>query len=98
METRRGLFTKAGLLVAGAVSLVIIGKKHIAAHREARHMDEFNETNYREEFELEDDKDPFDERRESQYVGAGMSYASRTPGDRLSMWSVFKSKTGANNK
>lgn len=99
METRKGLITKLGLFVGVAVTLVIVGKKHIAAHKEARHMDEYEENNLREEFDLDKKKDKYDAedpRRESRYIGAGASYSSRVPGDRLSFWSVFRSKSGDN--
>lgn len=105
METRKGLLTKLGLYTATAVGLVLIGKKHIAVHKEDRHKLESDST-----VEYEDDNEFLDKTirpgfpsnnpnlnyegtgRESKYVGAGLSYSSRTPGDRLSIWNVISSR------
>lgn len=108
METSKGLITKLGLYSAGAVALVLIGKKHIAKHKEERHLKESDlRLEAEEEFETTSKRRGFPTNnpnlnyegtgRESKYVGSGVAYASRTPGDKLSIWNVFKQKRGKND-
>lgn len=108
METSRGLVTKLVLYSAGAVGLVILGKKHIAHHKEERHLkdsdtslensEEFEDSHKRRGFPSNNPNLNYEGKgRESKYVGAGQAYSSRTPGDRLSMWNVFKNKNSRDN-
>lgn len=102
METRQGLLTKLGLYTAAAVTLMLIGKKHIAVHKESRHRTESDssvEANLDDEFVDTSRRPGFPENnprldygggeRESKYVGAGVAYDSRTKGDRLSLWNTI---------
>ncbi|QRG37441.1 hypothetical protein FDK38_001816 [Candidozyma auris] len=109
METSRGLITKLGLYSAAAVVLVVAGKKHIAYLKEERHLKESDISLEREEeFEDKTTRRGFPTNnpnlnyegtgRESKYIGSGSAYSSRTPGDRLSVWNVFKQKSGKNDK
>ncbi|KAF3988731.1 hypothetical protein FT663_03204 [Candidozyma haemuli var. vulneris] len=109
METRKGLATKLVLYSAGAVVLVVYGKKHIARHKEERYLKE-------NDFSLETDDEFVDsttfrgfptnnpglnyegQGRESKYIGNGQAYSSRTPGDRLSVWNVFKQKSSGKDE
>lgn len=104
METRKGLLTKLGFFTAGAIGLMLIGKKHIAVHKDSRHRkesdasvefaeSEFSNTSRRPGFPENNPNLNYEgSNRESKYVGAGVAYASRTKGDRLSMWNVFRSR------
>lgn len=105
METQKGLLTKLALYSAAAVGLVVVGKKHIASHKEDRHKLESDAN-----VEFADDSEFLDKSvrpgfpsnnpnlnynvdgRESKYVGSGNSYSSRTSGDRLSIWNVLSSR------
>lgn len=105
METRKGLLTKLGLYTVTAVGLVLVGKKHIALHKEDRHKlesdstveyvddGEFLDKSVRPGFPTNNPNLNYDSTgRESKFVGSGCSYSSRTPGDRLSMWNVLSSR------
>lgn len=105
METRKGLLTKLGAFSLVAVGLVVIGKKHIALHKDSRHLKESDSSveSETEEFVNVSRRPGFPEHnpnlnydtpnRKSKYVGSGLSYSSRAPGDKLSMWSVlFKNR------
>lgn len=106
METQKGLLTKLALFTGVAITLTVLGKKHIASHNEDRHMQE----NYSS---VDNDENEFVDKtrrpgfpsnnpnlnyeggtRESKYVGAGMAYSSRTKGDRLSLWNIFWLRKG----
>lgn len=101
METRKGLLTKLGAFTVVAVGLTVIGKKHIAIHKEDRHRlesdasvdhedDEFIDSSVRPGFPTNNPNLNYEgSGRESKYVGAGISYSTRTPGDRLSIWNVI---------
>lgn len=100
METLRGLFTKLGIFGVIAITLGVAGKSHIAKKKELRHKsdsDALVDTKQRE-FENSTLRPglPLNEsgeskyKRESKYVGAGSSYSSRTPGDRLSLMAYFR--------
>lgn len=102
METRKGLLTKLGIFTAVAVLLFVVSKKHIAAVKEDRHrlesdssVDnpdtmEFTSVSARPGFPTNNPNLNYEgQGRESRYVGAGNSYSSRTPGDRLGFWNVF---------
>lgn len=105
METQKGLLTKLALYSATAVGLVVVGKKHIASHKEDRHKlesdstveyaddNEFLDRSVRPGFPSNNPNLNYDVNgRESRFVGAGNSYSSRTPGDRLSIWNVVSSR------
>lgn len=95
IETRKGLLTKLGILGSVAIALVVVGKKHIAARKGLRHKKESDAlVGVEDSFDRAALKpgvpdEPSKYERESQFVGAGSSYSSRRPGDRLSMWTVF---------
>lgn len=107
METRKGLLTKLGGFTLVAVGLVIIGKKHIALHKDSRHLKDSDSSveNDSEEFvsrgrrpgfpEHNTDLDYESPKRKSKYVGSGLSYLSRAPGDKLSMWNVIFKRGGS---
>lgn len=107
METRKGLLTKLGGFTVVAVGLVIIGKKHIAIRKDSRHLkdSECSVENDSEEFvnkrrrpgfpEHNTDLDYESPQRKSKYVGSGLSYLSRAPGDKLSMWNVIFKRGGS---
>lgn len=108
METRQGLLKKLWLYTAAAVTLVVVGKKHIASHKEDRHKlesdasvenpEEFGDHSVRPGFPSNNPNLNYNvEGRESKFVGAGCSYSSRTPGDRLSIWNVLKSRSLKND-
>lgn len=100
METQRGLFTKLGIFGTIALTLAIAGKRHIAKRKELRHRSdsdalvdsrqrEFENKTLRPGLPLNEDESESKYMRESKYVGAGSSYSSRTPGDRLSIMAYF---------
>ncbi|RKP30459.1 hypothetical protein METBISCDRAFT_16201 [Metschnikowia bicuspidata] len=101
METRKTLVTKLGFFTAVAISIIIIGKKHIAHRKDSRHLkesalsvenelDDFLTVNRRPGFPEHNPNLNYDTpNRKSKYVGAGLSYSSRTPGDKLSIWNVM---------
>lgn len=105
METRQGLLTKLGAFTCVAVGLTVVGKKHIASHKEDRHRlesdasvdheeDEFADTSVRPGFPANNPNLNYDgSGRQSKYVGSGLSYSTRTPGDKLSIWNVITRKT-----
>lgn len=108
METSKGLIIKLGLYSAGAVGLVLIGKKHIALRKEERHLqdsdtsltndEEFVDSHKRRGFPSNNPNLNYEGKgRESKYVGAGQAYSSRTPGDRLSIWNVFKLRSSGDS-
>lgn len=102
METRFGLLSKLGVYTVIAVGLVVVGKQHIASHKDKRHLQEFNQeiselefanTSVRPGFPANNPNLNYESSsRESTYVGLGASYATRTKGDRLSMWNVIKAR------
>lgn len=104
METRKGLLTKLGAFSAVAIGLTVVGKKHIATHKEDRHRlesdasvdheeDEFADESVRPGFPSNNPNLNYEGAgRESKYVGTGVAYSTRTPGDRLSMWNVITKK------
>lgn len=106
METRKGLVTKLGGFTIVAVGLVIIGKKHIALRKDSRHLkesdssveneaDEFTSINRRPGFPEHNPNLNYDgPERKSKFVGSGLSYLSRAPGDKLSMWNVLFKRGG----
>lgn len=109
METRKGLLTKLAMYTGVAVTLTVIGKKHIAAHKEDRYVQESNTTVGNEDFEFIDKsrRPGFPTNnpnltyegntRESRYVGSGLAYATRTKGDRLGIWNIIWLKRGDND-
>ncbi|KAK6459236.1 uncharacterized protein RJT20DRAFT_14318 [Scheffersomyces xylosifermentans] len=110
VETRNGLLTKLGIFGVVAVSLFVVGKKHIASYKDERHKretdaridsdtEEFGVTARRPGFPINNPTLNYDANaRDSKYRGAGNSYSSRRPGDRLSMFAVFdRNWTSTNN-
>lgn len=104
LETRQGLLKKLGIYTAIAVGLVVVGKQHIAAAKDNRYKaesdasleadNEFVDTSRRPGFPSHNPNLNYEgSARESKYVGAGVAYSTRTKGDRLSLWNVFKAKT-----
>lgn len=98
METQKGLFTKLGIFGAIAVTLAFAGKKHISMRKDIRHRSDSDALVDSEQREFENKTlrpgVPLNEgesryKRESKYVGAGSSYSSRKPGDRLSIMAYF---------
>mmetsp|Transcript_7925 Transcript_7925/g.7857 ORF Transcript_7925/g.7857 Transcript_7925/m.7857 type:complete len:118 (-) Transcript_7925:211-564(-) len=98
METQKGLFTKLGIFGAIAIALALGGKRHISMRKELRHKSdtdalvdskqrEFENSTLRPGVPLNDGETKY--KRESKYVGAGSSYSSRKPGDRLSIMAYF---------
>lgn len=104
METRRGLFKKLGIFGGVAITLFLVGKKHIAILKERRHQQELDAV-------VERDDDDFGivvprpgfpsynqnldyelDLRPSKYEGAGNLYSTRRQGDRFLMWAVLQSK------
>ncbi|CAN3359525.1 hypothetical protein DICA3_D04698 [Diutina catenulata] len=104
METRKGLLTKLAIYSGVAISLFLVGKKHIAYSKERRHqmesdagieteVDEFGFVVARPGFpEHNKNLDYENEARPSKYEGLGNSYTTRRAGDRFSMWAVLQSK------
>lgn len=94
METRKGFFTKLGILGGIAVCMVYFGKKDIAHRKNQRHVEETKAAQLADEFDYKKNEPgmPMESgkyKRESEYVGSGLSYSSRKPGDRLTMLSFF---------
>lgn len=96
VETRGSLFTKLGIFGCIAIACTIVGKRHIAATKDKRHRLETDARTDSEgnEFDYQVTKPGVPESsskyvRESKYQGSGVSYSSRRPGDRLSMFAVF---------
>lgn len=101
METRTGLFTKLGLYSCAAITLFIVGKRHIASHKDTRHRTETDALVDSDENEFatirrrpglpesRSDLEYGSGNSKSKYIGKGSAYASRTPGDRLTMFSIF---------
>lgn len=101
METRNGLLSKLGIFGVAAVTLFMVGKRHIASYKDERHKretdaridseaDEFGITARRPGFPVNNPTMNYETGyRASKYQGSGNSYSSRRPGDRLSMFSVF---------
>ncbi|OBA19072.1 hypothetical protein METBIDRAFT_47500, partial [Metschnikowia bicuspidata var. bicuspidata NRRL YB-4993] len=111
METRKGLLTKLAGFSAVAIGLTVVGKKHIASAKEKRHSkesdasldsdldSEFLDNGVRPGFPKNNPNLNYESaQRESQYVGAGVAYLTRTKGDRLSLWNVIKSKMSDNDE
>lgn len=102
METRRGLLTKLGAFSVVSVGLVVVGRQHIAALKDARHMEEsaqaqrdgeFLDTSTRRGFPNNNPNFNYESNaRESKYVGSGVAYSTRTKGDRLSIWNIWRAK------
>lgn len=104
METRQGLLKKLGAFATVAIGLTVVGKRHIAAHKEDRHRmesdasldheeDEFADTSVRPGFPSNNPNLNYDgSGRQLKYIGSGVAYATRTPGDRLSLWNVISKK------
>lgn len=104
METRQGLLTKLGAFTVVAIGLVAVGKKHIASHKEDRHRlesdasvehedDEFMNSSFRPGFPSANPNLNYERSgRESKYVGSGAAYATRTQGDRLTIWNLITKK------
>ena len=98
METQKGLFTKLGIFGTIAITLALGGKKHISLRKDIRHRSdtdalvdseqrEFENKTLRPGVPMDDGETKY--KRESKYVGAGSSYSSRKPGDRLSIMAYF---------
>lgn len=98
-ETRRGLFTKLGIFGAIAVVMVSYGKYRANEYKQGRHLkqsdavvnsqlEEFNDDYYYPGKPTESNNFV----RKNKYEGAGNSYSSRRPGDRLGMFSFFDRK------
>lgn len=102
METRKAFFTKLGLFGATALTMFIVGKKHISIHNEKRHR---AETDARvdsddNEFGVQVRRPGFPRNnptmdysageRLSKFEAKGDAYSTRRPGDRLSMWATIK--------
>lgn len=104
METRKGLLTKLAGFSAVAIGITVMGKYHIASIKDTRHREEsdaslgsdseFLNKTRRPGFPTNNPNLNYDSaQRESQYVGAGVAYLTRTKGDRLSLWNVITAKT-----
>ncbi|KAI3406148.1 hypothetical protein KGF56_000990 [Candida oxycetoniae] len=103
-ETQRSIVRRYGIFAAIAVSLFLIGKKHIAYEKEQRHKleNDADLNNSDNEFAISVKRPGFPENnpnlnyddinRQSRYIGTGNAYSSRRPGDRLSLYSVLKMK------
>lgn len=98
MESGIGVAKKLGIFAIVASAAVYFGKKDIAAKREKKHREESDALvgSNQEEFEVKSHQPGLPESlksndyvRESKYVGSGLSYSSRKPGDRLSLWNYF---------
>ncbi|KAK6202314.1 uncharacterized protein RJT21DRAFT_18917 [Scheffersomyces amazonensis] len=102
METRRGLLTKLGIYGGVAISLFLVGKKHIEYSKNERHkketdaridseVKEFGTFGQRPGFPSNNPTMDYtnDPSRVSRYEGSGNSYSSRRPGDRLGFFSVL---------
>lgn len=98
METQKGLFTKLGIFGAIAITLALAGKRHISMRKDIRHKSdsdalvdtkqrEFENKTLRPGVPMNDGETKY--KRESKFVGAGSSYSSRKPGDRLSIMAYF---------
>ena len=96
METRRGLFKKLGLFSAVAIGLAYYGKVRASNYKSGRHVSQSDALLNSEMKEFDDDyyypgkpNELGKYERQSQYVGAGSSYSSRKPGDRLTTFKIF---------
>lgn len=102
METRRGFFTKLGLFGATALTMFLVGKKHIALHNDRRHRAESDARidSDDNEFGVQVRRPGFPRNnpsldysgadRKSKFEATGDAYSTRRPGDRLSMWATVK--------
>lgn len=94
METRKGLVSKLLLFSGIAITLGYLGKRRASNHRSGKLL-ELTETSVdKDEFEHEYRfrGKPVEEgkyQRTNQFIGAGNSYSSRKPGDRLTMFKIF---------
>ncbi|MDC6271217.1 hypothetical protein PP707_02845, partial [Acetobacter pasteurianus] len=103
-DTRSTLVRRYGIFAAVAVTLFLIGKKHIAYEKDQRHKMENDSdlNNSDNEFAVSVKRPGFPENnpnlnyddasRRSKYVGSGDAYSSRRPGDRLNFYNVLKMK------
>lgn len=96
METRRGLFGKLGLFSAIAIGLAYAGKMRTSNYKNNRHVNQSDALVDSTVKEFDDDyyypgkpNELGKYERQSQYIGAGSSYSSRRPGDRLTMFKIF---------
>lgn len=107
-ESRRTVLRKLGIFGSIAIGLFIVGKKHIAYQKQARHdkesdssikheitqqEEEFGYVTKRRGFPLTNPNlDYTSPDRQSKYVGSGDAFSSRRQGDRLSLFQVIKAK------
>lgn len=107
-ESRRTVLRKLGIFGSIAIGLFIVGKKHIAYQKQARHdkesdssikheinqqEEEFGYVTKRRGFPLTNPNlDYTSSDRQSKYVGSGDAFSSRRQGDRLSLFQVIKAK------
>lgn len=101
METRKGLLQKLGILTAVGIGIFLYGKRDIAHRKAERHRlesdssvdyenEDFEDSSFRRGFPTNNPNLNYEvSGRESRYVGSGVSYSSRTPGDRLSIWNLI---------
>lgn len=106
VETRNGVLFKLGVFGCAAIGLFIVGKRHIAAYKEERHRtetdarvdseeNEFGILAKRPGFPANNPTLNYEGQRGSRFQGSGLSYHTRTPGDRLSMFAIFDRKWGS---
>lgn len=107
-ESRRTVLRKLGIFGSIAIGIFIVGKKHIAYQKQARHdkesdssikheinqqEEEFGYVTKRRGFPLTNPNlDYTSPDRQSKYVGSGDAFSSRRQGDRLSLFQVIKAK------
>ncbi|CAK7895781.1 hypothetical protein CAAN1_12S03114 [[Candida] anglica] len=94
MESATGIIKKLAVLGSLGIGIFVFGKRHIAVHREDRHKQETDATAQstglghnplKPGFPLQETA-----KRESKYIGTpGAAYASRTKGDRFTMFNIF---------
>lgn len=103
VETRKGILQKLGIFGCIGVGLFLVGKKHIASYKDDRHRNEtdarldsdeneFGVLARRPGFPTNNPTLNYEGKRGSRFEGGGLAYASRTPGDRLSMFAIFDRK------
>ncbi|EGV61890.1 hypothetical protein PSN45_000583 [Yamadazyma tenuis] len=95
-ETRNGLAKKFGIVSVGAICLAYFGKARASSYKQGRHTNQSDALVDSQTKEFSTDyyypgknEENGEYKRRSEYVGAGSSYNSRRPGDRLTMFKIF---------
>ncbi|CAI5758628.1 unnamed protein product [Candida verbasci] len=104
-DTRQGIIQRYTIFGAIAITLFLIGKKHIQISKNQKHERESDTSLNVEsdnEFLVKTKRPGFPEnnpyldyssgQRVSKYQGSGDAYSSRKQGDRLSLYNVLKQK------